>query len=67
MLQWCPRTGHSHTSQVANLAEDAEVIRLVLTHVDPQHPEDDPLGIDTARRIFPATDLAEDGLVLEVP
>ena len=66
MLQWCPRTGHSHTSQVAKLAEDAEVIRLVLTHVDPQHPEDDPLGIETARRIFPATELAEDGLVLEI-
>ena len=66
MAQWCERTGHSHTSMVANLANDSAVIRLALTHVDPQHPEDDPLGIDTARRIFPATELAEDGLVLAV-
>ena len=66
MSPWCERTGHSHTSMVAKLALDSSVIRLVLTHVDPQHPEDDPLGIDTARRIFPATELAEDGLVLDV-
>ena len=66
MRDWCPKTGHSHTSQVAQLAKDSAVIRLVLTHVDPQHPEDDPLGIETARCIFPATELAEDGQVLFV-
>jgi len=66
MAQWCERTGHSHTTMVAKLAKDSAVIRLALTHVDPQHPEDDPLGIETARRIFPATELAEDGLVMSV-
>ena len=66
MAAWCPKTGHSHTSQVAQLAKDSAVIRLVLTHVDPQHPEDDPLGIETARSIFPATELAEDGVGIEV-
>ena len=66
MAEWCERTGHSHTSMVAKLAKEIDVIRLVLTHVDPQHPEDDPLGIETARRFFPFTELAEDGLVLEV-
>lgn len=66
MAAWCEKTGHSHTTQVATLAREAEVRRLVLTHVDPQHPEDDPLGIDVARAIFPETHLAEDGTEIVV-
>jgi ribonuclease Z len=57
---WCEPTGHSHTSAVAELARSANVGRLYLTHVDPQRPDDDPIGLDVARSIFPATDLAED-------
>ncbi len=66
MAAWCEKTGHSHTTQVATLAREADVRRLVLTHVDPQHPEDDPLGIDVARAIFPETQLAEDGTEIAV-
>lgn len=66
MAAWSEKTGHSHTTQVATLARDAHVKRLVLTHIDPQHPEDDPLGLETAQGIFPATELAEDGLELVV-
>jgi ribonuclease BN (tRNA processing enzyme) len=57
---WAEKTGHSHTSAVARTAADAGVKRLVLTHIDPQHPEDDPIGLPAARAIFPATDLAQD-------
>lgn len=66
MVEWSLKTGHSHTSMVAQLAKESSVIRLALTHVDPLSPQDDPLGIDTARRIFPATELAEDGTVMIV-
>lgn len=66
MAQWCERTGHSHTSMVAKLAKESSVIRLALTHVDPLFPEDDPLGIETARQIFSTTELAEDGLVMTI-
>lgn len=65
MAEWAPKTGHSHTTPVATLARDAQVKRLILTHIDPQHPEDDPIGIDTARAIFPATELAEDLMEIE--
>lgn len=61
----CEQTGHSHTSQVAKLAADAGVGRLVLTHIDPTYLADDPIGLETARRIFPETELASDGLVLD--
>lgn len=64
--EWCAKTGHSHTSQVAQLAKDAQVGRLYLTHIDPQRPEDDPLDLAVARAIFPSTFLAEDEMILEV-
>lgn len=59
-------TGHSHSSQVAQLARDCNVGRLVLVHVDPDEDRDDPLNVPAMRSIFPATELAVDGLVLEV-
>lgn len=67
MSQWCEKTGHSHTSQVAHLAREAAVGQLVLTHIDPQNPEDDPVGLETARSIFPRTVLAEDSMEIQVP
>ena len=65
MAQWCEQTGHSHTSAVARLAKEAGVGRLYLTHIDPQQPGDDPIGLATARAIFPETTLAEDLLEIE--
>ena len=65
MAEWAPKTGHSHTTPVAQLAADAQVKRLIVTHIDPQHPEDDPIGIATARAIFPNTEIAEDFMEIE--
>jgi ribonuclease Z len=62
---WCEPTGHSHTSQVAKLAREARVGGLYLTHIDPRRPDDDPVGLDDARAIFPETYLAEDLLKIE--
>lgn len=56
----CAPTGHSHTSQVTALAAEANAGRLILVHVDPQRPQDDPLHLEQARSVFPATELAED-------
>jgi ribonuclease BN (tRNA processing enzyme) len=66
MAEWCERTGHSHTSQVARLAREANVGRLMLIHVDPVLAGDDPLDIAAARAIFPETELAEDLLEVEL-
>ena len=65
MSQWCEQTGHSHTSAVARLAKEAGVERLYLTHIDPQRPDDDPIGLAIARAIFPQTTLAEDLMEIE--
>lgn len=63
--EWADRTGHSFTSAVAHLARDAGVGRLFLVHVDPRRTDDDPIGMETARGIFPETELAEDQMIVE--
>jgi len=62
---WAVKTGHSWTSAVARLAADAAVRRLLLTHINPLDGGDDPVDLASARAIFPATDIAEDGMTLE--
>jgi ribonuclease Z len=59
------QTGHSHTTPVAELARDANVGRMYLVHIDPLNVSDDPIELETARKIFPDTELAEDRLVVE--
>lgn len=63
--QMAELTGHSCTTPVAELAQAANVGRLVLVHVNPLDETDDPIGVDAARAIFPATEIAYDGLEIE--
>lgn len=60
------QTGHSHTTPVAELARDAGVGRMVLVHIDPLNDSDDPVELAKARAIFPDTELAVDGMILEL-
>ena len=62
---WAQKTGHSHTTPVAEVARQAGVKRLVLVHFDPLTTADDPIGLDTARAVFPNTILGEDRMELE--
>jgi ribonuclease Z len=58
-------TGHSCTTQVAQVAKRAGVGRLVLVHMNPLVNGDDPIGLETARKIFPNTVVGHDGMVVE--
>lgn len=58
-------TGHSHTTPVAEVARLAAAKRLVLVHVNPLADDRDPIDIEAARRVFPASDLGIDGMELE--
>ncbi len=59
-------TGHSCITPVARVARAAGVKRLILTHLNPASDDEDPVGLSTARAIFPASDLACDGMTIEI-
>jgi ribonuclease Z len=63
--QWATQVGHSHTTTVAEVARAAGVGRLLLTHIDPLDAGDDPIGLATARAIFPKTNIAADLMEVE--
>lgn len=58
-------TGHSCLTPVAQVAAAAQVGRLVLVHINPLLASDDQLPLETARKIFPATEIGVDRMELE--
>jgi ribonuclease BN (tRNA processing enzyme) len=65
MAEWANKIGHSHTTPVAELAQEAGVGQLVLIHIDPRWTDADPIDLKRARAIFPRTELAEDLMAVE--
>jgi ribonuclease Z len=65
LREMAEKTGHSWTTPVAESARAAGVGRLILVHVNPIAPEEDPLGLAGARAIFPQTDIGYDRMVVE--
>ncbi|MCW3998617.1 MAG: ribonuclease Z [Candidatus Bathyarchaeota archaeon] len=58
--------GHSTPSQAAAQAKAAEAKQLVLSHISARYPDASAL-LEQAKKVFPNTLLAEDGLELELP
>ena len=63
-------SGHSTAATAARVASEAGARRLVLTHIRARYAPEQPIGLDDllteARAIFAATDLADDGMNVEV-
>ena len=60
-------TGHSTAREAAELAREAGVHHLVLTHISPRYNRDAPELLEEARQLFPETTIARDGMVVDVP
>ncbi|HEU5217175.1 MAG TPA: ribonuclease Z [Gemmatimonadales bacterium] len=60
-------TGHSTAREAAQVARDAGVTRLVLTHISPRYTRDAPELLAEAVAIFPEVIIARDGMTIDVP
>jgi ribonuclease BN (tRNA processing enzyme) len=60
------KTGHSCASPVAQLAKAAAVKQLVLVHVNPLSLDEDPIGLDGVKKIFPNSLIGVDGMELDI-
>ncbi len=60
-------TGHSTAREAAEIAREAGVRRLVLTHISPRYSLDAGDLLAEAQAIFPNTAIARDGWTVEVP
>jgi ribonuclease Z len=60
-------TGHSTARDAAQIARDAGVMRLVLTHFSPRYADEPRILEREARAVFAETVAAYDGMVLEIP
>jgi ribonuclease Z len=59
-------TGHSTAREAAELAREAGVKRLVLTHISPRYSREAPELLAEARAFFPEVAVARDGMEVEV-
>lgn len=67
MADWAKESMHSTAGEVATLAKEAGVRKLVLTHVSSRYTDDVEPILNDSKKIFENVIVAEDLMELEVP
>jgi ribonuclease Z len=65
LKEYAKTVGHSTASEAAQIAQEAQVLSLVLTHISSRYTNTSQL-LEEARIIFPNTFVAEDLLEFEI-
>ena len=65
LADFAEMTGHSNSTPVAQVAAAADVGRLLLVHLNPMFNTVDPVGLEVARAIFPATEIGVDNAEID--
>lgn len=65
LAEYAEMTGHSCLTPVVQLAQAANVKRLVLVHLNPLADGDEDLGLAAAKKIFPAVETGRDRMEIE--
>ena len=66
VADWAKETRHSTASEAAQVAKNANVRQLVLTHISSRYSEDTSLLLTEARAVFERTLVAEDLMKLDI-
>jgi ribonuclease Z len=66
-IERAKETGHSTAREAAEIAREAGVGRLILTHISPRYSVDAGELLTEARAIFENTAIARDGWTVEIP
>jgi ribonuclease Z len=67
MADWAEESGHSTAGEVAALAKEARVRKLILTHISSRYTDDvDPI-LNDSKKILENAIVAEDLMEIEVP
>lgn len=67
LQDWAEESMHTTAREAAELARDAGVKRLALTHISSRYSNDTSPLLDEAREIFPSTVVARDLMEIEIP
>lgn len=67
MTDWAEESGHSTAGEVAALAKEARVRKLILTHISSRYTDDVEPILTDSKKIFDSVIVAEDLMEVEIP